>query len=192
MPVYCLGRLRERAAVAWDWTRQRTRARLALPWWGRGNVKGEFSVLHSSVYQADCLRTFVWTYLTPSHVSAVVMFLTHLACFLADNFFTHIHTCTHTCHVHLPAATQSTQTLEDEDDDQYSTPSLLQSGQLDFSALQQAHPPLNPELISKLQKLARKRSTSQAQRQFIRNLLTLYLQQVSSPVESEEDSARFV
>lgn len=91
--------------------------------------------------------------------------------------------------MNVPAATQSTQTLEDEDDGQYSTPSLRQ---LDLSPLQQSQPPLNPELISKLQKLARKRSTSQAQRQFITTLLTLYLQQVSSPVESEEDTARFV
>ena len=92
-------------------------------------------------------------------------------------------------------ATQSTQTLEDdEDDDQYATPlalPLLSPGQqLDLSSLHQRHPLLNPELFRKLQKVARRRSSSQSQRQAIAALLALYLEQVSpasSPVESERE-----
>lgn len=58
VPVYYLGRLRERAAVVWDWTKQR--GRLALPWWGRSSVKGEFRALFYMYIPerdgVDCLR----------------------------------------------------------------------------------------------------------------------------------------
>ena len=87
------------------------------------------------------------------------------------------------------AATQSTQTLEDdEDDDQYSTP-LLRSRP---SSGHYGHrlPPLTPELIAKLRRVAKKRSTSQSQQQAIAVLLELYLEQMSpvlSPGESERE-----
>ena len=99
------------------------------------------------------------------------------------------HLCLHTLHTNTHCtATQSTQTLTDEDDDQYSTPLALPG--LESSALKQRHPLLNPELLAKLQKLAKRQSTSQAQRETIATLLTLYLQQMSpatSPVESERE-----
>lgn len=95
-------------------------------------------------------------------------------------------------HIHTHTATQSTQE-DDEEDDQYSTPRPLPlptPGQIDLSALQLSHPLLNPELLRKLQKVARRRSTSQAQRQAIATLLALYLEQVSSPVSSPVESER--
>ena len=91
-------------------------------------------------------------------------------------------------------ASQSTQTLEeDEDDDLYSTPLPLSrplSGHLDAASLSRHAPLLNPELLVKLQREARKRSTSQARRREIATLLALCLQPdspVSSPGESERE-----
>ena len=94
-------------------------------------------------------------------------------------------------------ASQSTQTLEeDEDDDVYSTPlpiSRPSSGYFDTSSLRQRAPLLNPELLLKLQREARKRSTTPARRREIAALLALYLQPESpgsSPGDSDGEEAQ--